>query len=457
VDIRQHGLSLVIAALFSCSSLAQFSAARAEIPPETFHVGGTVVDPVGSGIYGVSVAFQNEQTKKVVLTNDAGTYEIDLPEGEYTMTAQGIGFRPFLRPLFRVGTPTILKFDVILHPHKGCEKPILEGDGPTTAEQWVAAQSTDCLHEDFLSPPSQGPPFKLAVSYGVRKIDGTVYSYRGDKTGQYPLPVSVAYNLLSLRANEVSYDVTTHILSASGNIVVRSEPGTILRSDSMAFTIENGDAIPTTRFKTFRVQGTITDSNDAVIPRVEVAFRSKSFDKTVYTDRLGAYVAELPVGDYTMVAEMRQFRPYRRPFFRVTSGRHLHFDIRLDIQPTCDMVVVSSDPEQREADWRRLCFHEEFFAVPTKEEIPFELYVQYGKRSVEGDLYAYTGDQILHYDQVFIAYNMFSLLADRIIYDVKTRTVQATGNVVVTDESGGLRRTNSASFRMEDGNAVLRR
>jgi hypothetical protein len=70
--------------------------------------------------------------------------------------------------------------------------------------------------------------------------------------------------------------------------------------------------------------------------------------------------------------------------------------------------------------------------------------------------YVYSGERLTAGDlltPVFVEYNFFSLQADEVVYDVKSRTIKANGNVSIEDDSG-KRRANSMTFRMENGQAT---
>jgi lipopolysaccharide export system protein LptA len=53
-----------------------------------------------------------------------------------------------------------------------------------------------------------------------------------------------------------------------------------------------------------------------------------------------------------------------------------------------------------------------------------------------------------------VAYNLFSLQADHVVYNVKFRTVEAIGNVVVVNESGATQRAESMTLRIKNGQAI---
>lgn len=56
-----------------------------------------------------------------------------------------------------------------------------------------------------------------------------------------------------------------------------------------------------------------------------------------------------------------------------------------------------------------------------------------------------------------MAYNLFSLQADKVTYDVQKRTIEARGNVIAVSESGATQRTDSMAFKIENGQVVMLR
>ncbi len=95
---------------------------------QTFNVHGTIADQTGGVIPGTKVSFQSELLTKEAITDNRGTYEVDLPLGVYTMTAQYRGFDVFHRPPFRVAKPTHITFDATMIVASSCD---IEGVDPT--------------------------------------------------------------------------------------------------------------------------------------------------------------------------------------------------------------------------------------------------------------------------------------------------------------------------------------
>jgi hypothetical protein len=97
---------------------------------------------------------------------------------------------------------------------------------------------------------------------------------------------------------------------------------------------------------------------------------------------------------------------------------NVRFEILLPVGKIVDRVVVGT-----ETGPPSYC-GEEFFSVPSKEGAPFRLYTRYGGlRSTTGETLDYRGDKAKYDDPVFVAYNLFSLQADRVVYDVNNQTI----------------------------------
>jgi len=220
-----------------------------------------------------------------------------------------------------------------------------------------------------------------------------------------------------------------------------------------------GQTAQPARIPTFHVQGTVTDSSGAVIPAAKVTFQTGQAITPLDTNAKGVYEADLPLGDYTMSAEMKGFRTYRRPRFRVVAAVSLSFDVTLPVAGTCDIQIVGESGHQvTQAEWneavQELCTRDEFVPVSSKEGSGFELYVRYGKRTRRSEgASEYSRGEMIYQDPVFVAYNLFSLQADRVVYFPKTQTLEASGNVVAEDQSA--RRTSAwMSYRIDDGQAT---
>ncbi len=169
---------------------------------------------------------------------------------------------------------------------------------------------------------------------------------------------------------------------------------------------------------------------------------------TTTANASGKYEIDLPVGRYTMKAERRGFRIYRRPLFFIPFPADLKLDISLPAGKIVDRVVVGGPEEPFNY------YGEEFLPVSAKDGMPFQLYTRYNWRASIDDDLDYTGEKTPYEDPVFVAYNLISLQADHVIFNVKRKTLKASGNVVLSDETGRVQRAASISLSLENGHAT---
>jgi len=211
------------------------------------------------------------------------------------------------------------------------------------------------------------------------------------------------------------------------------------------------------QLRTFHIQGTVTDATGAVVTNVKVTFKSGQGSQIFVTNNVGRYEADLPLGDYTMQERTAGFGTYHRPPFRVSEPVNLTFDIRLQIGRCGDMVITNSSGRPPTDDEMYAatadCRHEDLFPLSPHGN-QFQLSIQHETRSKAAGIFSYAGAS--HEDPVALAYNLFSLHADRLVYNAKHKTLEARGNVVVEDESG-KRSADAMSFRLEDSHATQQR
>lgn len=216
-------------------------------------------------------------------------------------------------------------------------------------------------------------------------------------------------------------------------------------------------AKPAEQSSTAHVQGTIRDEAGTVIPNVRVRFQSGPQWKTLTTNGAGEFEADMPPGLYTMDVMVHGLEPYHRPLFSITPKANLTFDLALPLASTCDMRIVGSGSLAAEkAAMEKMPLCEDFLAMPQKKGVPFSLFVQYGSRSFQPYIYDYEATSDL--DPVFVAYNLFSLEADEVTYDVPSQILDAHGRVVVVDESDGDYKVQTGDwmkFKILNGQATL--
>lgn len=218
-------LSVISAITFATSSGQSFTS------KQTVQLSGTVVDMNESRVSGATVTVEGEGLTRGVATSEDGTYKIELPVGTYRIKVTRPGFCPARRAPFDAlsSASIILNFTLIPCP--------IVNEITIKNDQYVGEKDRykDPFKEEIfpLVHPT-GTPLELLVRYGSREEDRNIVGYRGAvvayeaqadtptgsvRRGKY-LGVTISYNLLTIRADEVRLDPTTFRLEAEGNVVV---------------------------------------------------------------------------------------------------------------------------------------------------------------------------------------------------------------------------------------------
>jgi len=219
-----------------------------------------------------------------------------------------------------------------------------------------------------------------------------------------------------------------------------------------------GQAARQAQTPTFHVRGTVTDPLGAVVPRVKVTFRQGAREVVVNSNAIGGYQTDLPVGSYSMTAESKGFRTYRRPLFRVMSTADVRFDILLPVGRIVDRVERPATSEEiaaaQAATTTDLTYYsEQTFSAPAPDGVPYEVYIRYVRGTRTQKVFSYTGEKLPYEDPVFVAYNCFSLVADQVTYDTETGILNAHGSVVARDGCTKLP-SGATSFKIADGRVI---
>ena len=216
--------------------------------------------------------------------------------------------------------------------------------------------------------------------------------------------------------------------------------------------------------ETFHVRGKIVDSHDSAIVGAEVKFEGSKTTETVSSDIRGFYHAELPVGLYSMTVakgspSYGEF--YRRPLFRVSSPKTIVLNVaRYPPLPSCDPGTITvtrpdgtpgSEIHPAPDTLRDGCGGWDRYPLPSDEGVPFELLVRYSNRLRRDSERIYNGG---FQNPVFVAFDLFTLTADHVTYEMASRTLLATGNVTITKGSAGSTHAISVKFRIDNARAL---
>ena len=99
------------------------------------------------------------------------------------------------------------------------------------------------------------------------------------------------------------------------------------------------------------------------------------------------------------------------------------------------------------------CGGEDSFPLPSEDGVQFQVYIRYPKRALTDRGYVYKDDQITTNSRApaRVEYNLFTLEAEQTLYDAEHQKLDASGHVVVTDESGKSKNANSMIFKLVNG------
>ena len=215
-------------------------------------------------------------------------------------------------------------------------------------------------------------------------------------------------------------------------------------------------AASVTQLQSFNVHGTVRLYPNEAISGAKVIFKGERISKTVYTDEKGSYEANLPVGFYTMLVNplVEGLRTYQRPLFRIAASTNITWDVSILPGIPCDLAWpdghVTTNDEAGD-----FCGGWEFFPVSSQDGIPFQLLINYPARQRTDHETVYISRSLQNIkDPVFVAYNLFTLEADRVTYDEKTRTLEAMGNVGTFNEKGEKQTADSMTFKIDNGEAT---
>ena len=235
----------------------------------------------------------------------------------------------------------------------------------------------------------------------------------------------------------------------------------LVLASSVLCVISYAQRIVSISQETFHVRGKIVDFHNSAIAGAEVMFEGSETTKAVSSDSRGFYRAELPVGTYSMTVT-RGSAYHKRPLFRVSSPKTIVLDITLGGPVrSCDPGVIGITRPDGTAetktcgtpdDLRDECGGWDRFPIFSSEGWSFELFfVRYdSRRRSDGERVYNSGFQ----NPVLVTFNLFTLTADHVTYDMDSRTLLATGNVTTTNGSAGFTRANSMKFRIDNARAL---
>ena len=95
--------------------------AIANAAPPKDHLGkikGVITDVHKARVMNAQVILEGDKSRRRLVTNDKGEFEVALPPGKYLVTVDADGFRLFVSPEFEVKADKTRKLNIELHVKK---------------------------------------------------------------------------------------------------------------------------------------------------------------------------------------------------------------------------------------------------------------------------------------------------------------------------------------------------
>jgi hypothetical protein len=179
---------------------------------------GVVADSNQARVSKAKVIVEGEFSKAVVITNDDGTYSVDLAPGLYSLTVISPGFCSLMRARFELRPLTDVEMNLTL---VDCAL-----DNVMTLRNEIFIDSKDQYNapykeESVVLSSEPSSQFDLHVRFGKRAEIKDAVRFQGfSLSGDRQVGVTVTYNLMTLRAEQVCLNKATGELEAFGNVVV---------------------------------------------------------------------------------------------------------------------------------------------------------------------------------------------------------------------------------------------
>lgn len=205
---------LILVSIIAVGSLQGQSSAQASAA----HLFGIVKDSNGSAIPGARLVFEGEGGAKEIHTDEEGAYYIDLPSGLYRAKADARWFCSVKRPAFKAQPEKSTWLDFFLDVCPIVNSLIVE-NGRYKGE---TDEPTPPFKMEVISIKRLAP-FELLIYFGQRTEykDRGLIRYDRIKTidGRF-LPVTFMYDLLTVKADKVTFDKKNRNLMAEGNVMI---------------------------------------------------------------------------------------------------------------------------------------------------------------------------------------------------------------------------------------------
>jgi hypothetical protein len=208
------------------------------------------------------------------------------------------------------------------------------------------------------------------------------------------------------------------------------------------------------------VQGTVRTNTGQSLGGAQINFIEGKNATTVYSDANGRYMTNLRPGAYTMNV-LYGVGPSglwsERPLFQTRPNRHLFFDVYFEMtQSSCDMGT-SAGHELTKADYDDACGGTDSFEIKSDTGSAFTAEIHFRSRRREANSIVYSSGYggFPPFPPVNVAYNLFSVRANEIVYDVQTSILTASHAVEFGEATARLQEADTVRVKLKDGTGVI--
>lgn len=221
MKVRQLlSIAILVSALALPHQIAANSQNTRPQPQATGQVHGTVMDFNNAVIPHAKLVFIGGGLRREIEANEAGDYWLELPVGEYQVTAHPLWFCEFQRAPFRVRSKTDTLINLLLSVCALVHYAQLDKHGRYVGE---GAYEQVPFKSETLSFKVAGTWRSLPVQFSQRQQHGDTIEYQGQPpTAPIRWDVMVSYDVLTIHAEKVRFNLKTHVLEAD---FVRLEDG----------------------------------------------------------------------------------------------------------------------------------------------------------------------------------------------------------------------------------------
>lgn len=204
---------------------------------EQAEVTGRVTNVRGGGVMNASVVFASEGHSLTIITAYDGSYLARLVPGTYEMSVRATGFYRMPRAAFTVAEGSRVEFDFELIVEVISDS-VFVGSTDLPQQRKPPPHDPYNYQKEYLGPTGAGK-LRPLVLFGNRKSEIDSIKYTGLVRDGKQLPVIYTFDLLTVRADSLTYFPNENSMQGEGNVVFQDGEHT-QRGSKIEISFRNG-------------------------------------------------------------------------------------------------------------------------------------------------------------------------------------------------------------------------